>query len=113
MRIVYLVAACGVLAAVGAGGVFYYVKDSAHPPESGAAAPTPGAGQSFVVPSPSGHTVAWYQAHPDQIKEKLAACNNNPGTARQDPECSNAESAKDNNDIDSFINSAPKEAQPR
>ena len=101
------------LAAIGAGGVVYYARNSARPAASGTAAPARNAGETFVVPSPSVHTVAWYQAHPERIKEKLAACNNNPGTARHDPECYNAENAKEATDIDSFIKSAPKEAQPR
>jgi hypothetical protein len=42
----------------------------------------------------------------------LATCNDSPGTALHDPECFNAASAKENSDIDRFIESAPKDAQP-
>ena len=112
MRIGYLVVACGLFVAIGAGGALYYASNGARQVTSSAAVPAVGENQTFVVPPPSVHTVAWYQAHPAQIKLKLAACNNSPGTAMHDPECYNAESAKENNDIDRFIKSAPTEAQP-
>jgi hypothetical protein len=112
MRIVYLILACGILAVIGMGGAFYYVRNGVRPTSSGDAVPAHDASGSFAIPSPSVRTVAWYQAHPDQIKEKLATCNSSPGTAMHDPECFNAESAKENSDIDRFIKSAPKDAQP-
>jgi hypothetical protein len=111
MRIVYLGLACGLSVAIGAGGVVYYAKKGTVPAANGAATPAIGANQTFVPPL-SVHTVSWYQAHPDQIKVKLAACNDSPGTAMHDPECFNAASAKENTDIDRFIESAPKDAQP-
>jgi hypothetical protein len=112
MRIVYLGLACGLSVAIGAGGAVYYAKKGTVPAANGAATPAIGANQTFVVPPPSVHTVSWYQAHPDQIKVKLASCNDSPGTAMHDPECFNAASAKENTDIDRFIESAPKDAQP-
>jgi hypothetical protein len=112
MRIVHVVLACGLPVAIGAGGALYYARNGAGPVASGAAAPAPGANQTFAVPPPSAHTVSWYQAHPAQIKVKLAACNDSPGTAMHDPECYNAESAKEDSDIDRFIESAPKDAHP-
>lgn len=112
MRIVYLVLACSLFVVTVAGGAFYYARHGARPVASSAAVPAVGAKETFAVPPASVRTVAWYQAHPDQIKEKLAACNKSPGTAMHDPECYNAESAKDNSDIDHFIKSAPKDAQP-
>ena len=111
-RIVYLGLACG-LFAIGAGGALYYARNGARPVASSTPTPAHVSNQTLaVLPAPSVRTVAWYQAHPDQIKVKLAACNNSPGTAMHDPECYNAESAKENSDIDHFIDSAPKEAQP-
>ncbi len=110
MRIVYLVLACGVSGAIGAGGALYYVRNVPCPVASAAAAPAPGANQTFTVPP--ARTVSWYEAHPDQVKVKLATCNNSPGTAMHDPECYNAESAKEHSDIDHFIGGAPKDAQP-
>jgi len=112
MRIVYLGLACGLSVVIGAGGALYYSRQDAGPAANGAAAPTLGANQTFAVPLPSVRTVSWYQAHPDQIKVRLATCNDSPGTAMHDPECFNAESAKENSDIDRFIESAAKDAQP-
>lgn len=114
MRIIYAVLACGLPVAIGAGGAlyYYYMTNGAGPVASGAGALPHGANQIFVLPPPSVHTVTWYQAHPAEIKVKLAACNNSPGTAMHDPECYNAESAKEGSDIDHFIESAPKDAQP-
>jgi hypothetical protein len=112
-RIVYLGLACGLFVAIGAGGALYYARNGARPVASSTPTPAHVLNQTLaVLPAPSVRTVAWYQAHPDQIKEKLTACNNSPGTAMRDPECYNAESAKENSDIDHFIDSAPNEAQP-
>ena len=111
-RIQYLGLAGGLSVAIGAGGALYYARKGASLAVNSAAAPALGASQTFVVPRPSVHTVSWYQAHPDQIKIKLATCNDSPGTAMNDPECFNAASAKENSDIDRFIESAPKDAQP-
>jgi hypothetical protein len=109
MRIVYVAFICALLVVI---GVSYYERHEARPVTTSAPGPAHGANQSAAAPSLSVRTVAWYQAHPDQIKEKLAACSNDPGTAMHDPECNNAETAKHNNDIDHFIQSAPKDAQP-
>jgi hypothetical protein len=112
MRILYLGLACGLSVAIAAGGALYYARKGAVPTVNGVAAPPISANQTFVVPPPSMRTVSWYQAHPNQIKIKLAACNDSPGTAMHDPECFNAASAKENSDIDRFIESAPTDAQP-
>lgn len=112
MRIVYLVLACGLCVAIGVGGALYYARNAASPVSIGAPVPGLGAKQTSVVSPPPVHTVSWYQAHPDQIKIKLATCNDNPGTAINDPECYSAASAKENNDINRFIESAPKDPQP-
>jgi hypothetical protein len=110
MRIVYLGLACGLSVAIG--GALFYARKGADSAANSAAASALGANQTFVVPPPSVRTVSWYQAHPDQIKAKLATCNDSPGTAIHDPECFNAASAKENSDIDRFIESAPKDARP-
>jgi hypothetical protein len=112
MRTVYVGLACGLIVAIGAAGAVYYSRNGA-PAVTNSIAPAPHApNHTFIVPRPSVHTVAWYQAHPDQAKEKLATCNNSPGTAINDPECRNAATAKENNDLDNFIKSAPNDAQP-
>jgi hypothetical protein len=112
MRILYLGIACSLSVAIGAGGALYYARKSAVRAANGVAAPPISANQTFVVPTPSVRTVSLYQAHPDQIKVKLAACNDSPGTAMHDPECFNVASAKENSDVDRFIESAPTDAQP-
>ncbi len=112
MRILYLGLVCGLCVVIGAGVALYYARKGAVPAGNGVAAPAISANQTFVVPPASVHTVSWYQAHPDQIKVKLAACNDSPGTAMHDPECFNAASAKENSDINRFIESAPKDEQP-
>jgi hypothetical protein len=111
MRIVSLGLACGLSVAIGAGGAWYYARTGANSAANAAVTPALGVNQTLVVPPPV-RTVSWYQAHPDKIKAKLAACNSSPGTAMHDPECFNAASAKENSDIDHFIGSAPKDAQP-
>ena len=112
MRIVYLGIACSLSVAIGAGARCTTQGRVRSRPRMRAAAPPISANQTFVVPTPSVRTVSWYQAHPDQIKVKLAACNDSPGTAMHDPECYNVASAKENSDIDHFIESAPTDAQP-
>ena len=109
MRIVYLVLACCVSGAIGAGGALYYVRNVPCPVASAAAAPAPGANQTS--PSRLCAPSRGMKRTPTKSR-KLATCNNSPGTAMHDPECYNAESAKEHSDIDHFIESAPKDAQP-
>ena len=47
----------------------------------------------ITPPPPPIRTVTWFKAHPDEITQKLAACNDNPGVAMHDPECFNASDA--------------------
>jgi hypothetical protein len=35
------------------------------------------------------HTVMWYVGHPAEMKRVLAACNNDPGDAKNTPDCEN------------------------
>jgi hypothetical protein len=35
------------------------------------------------------HTVMWYVGHPAEMKRVLAACNNDPGDAKNKPDCEN------------------------
>src|SRR4051812_24553282 len=50
----------------------------------------------FAVPAKGEehHTVSWYHAHPADTLGKLAACNNDPGYAKHDPNCENAHEAR-------------------
>jgi hypothetical protein len=36
------------------------------------------------------HTVMWYVGHPAETKTVLAACHNDPGDAKNTPDCENA-----------------------
>ena len=47
-------------------------------------------------------TVSWYRQHQADLKQKLAACNDNPGAAMTDVECQNAAEAKSQIDTDEF-----------
>lgn len=44
--------------------------------------------------SPSEFTVDYYRAHPDERREKVSACANDPGALRDDPLCVNAREAE-------------------
>jgi hypothetical protein len=52
-------------------------------------------------------TVTWFKAHRSELDGKLALCGDNPGLGQHDPECANAGEAKDQNDIEDFVRSAP------
>ena len=70
-------------AGLGATGAVYLRPLQPTPPPVVATAP---------VPAPI-RAVTWFKAHPDEITQKLAACNDNPGVAMHDPECFNASDA--------------------
>ena len=52
-------------------------------------------------------TVSWYRQHQSDLKQKLAACNDNPGAAMTDMECQNAAEAKSQIDMDEFQGKQP------
>lgn len=82
IRILALALSCGFAgAAVGAGGTWYLTR-------------TVSGRVTIGIAEPSVHTVSWYQAHPAEIKTKLAACYDNPGRAIHDPDCANADDAQ-------------------
>jgi hypothetical protein len=82
IKILALALSCGLAgAAVGAGGTWYLTRILSGRVASG-------------IAEPSVHTVSWYQAHPAEIKQKLAACYDNPGGAIHDPDCANADDAQ-------------------
>lgn len=37
-----------------------------------------------------GHTASWYANHPHEMRAMIAACNDDPGHARHNPNCANA-----------------------
>jgi hypothetical protein len=47
-----------------------------------------------AAPPPPVHTVSWFRAHLAEAKKKNAECDNNPGGARTDPECINADQVR-------------------
>lgn len=53
----------------------------------------PSVAQAPVLTVAPVRTVAWFTAHPVEMRAKIAACNNNPGEAKRDPECENASDA--------------------
>ena len=55
----------------------------------------------------SARSVWWYRQHQSDLKQKLAACNNNPGAAMADEECQNAAEAKSEIDMDQFQGKQP------
>ena len=63
---------------------------------------------SMVVAAASPvRTVSWYRQHQSDLKQKLAACNDNPGAAITDAECQNAAEAKSQIDMDEFQGKQP------
>lgn len=46
------------------------------------------------APASEVHSVAWFVAHPDIMRGVLRLCHNNPGEARNNPNCVNAEQAE-------------------
>ncbi|MFZ3236933.1 MAG: EexN family lipoprotein [Stellaceae bacterium] len=54
-------------------------------------------------------TVSWYRQHQSDLKQKLAACNDDPGAAMTDVECQNAAEAKSQIDMDEFQGKQPSD----
>ena len=48
------------------------------------------------------HSVSWYREHQSDLKQKLAACSDNPGAAMTDADCQNAAEAKSQIDLEEF-----------
>ncbi len=56
-------------------------------------------------------TVTWFKSHRSELDGKLTVCRDNPGLGQHDPECANAGEAKDQNDIEDFVRSAPENSK--
>jgi hypothetical protein len=52
---------------------------------------------------PDARTVTWFKAHVPELQAKLAACKDNPGGARNDAECDNAQHAQWDLSFDAFL----------
>jgi len=68
----------------GAGGTWYLVKASPQ---------TPVPARGATITPHAARTVSWFKAHEPEMMQKRAACDDNPGIARTDPECANADNA--------------------
>jgi hypothetical protein len=64
----------------------------------------PGMAEAAAAPV---RTVSWYRQHQSDLKQKLVACNDNPGAAITDVECQNAAEAKSQIDMDEFQGKQP------
>ena len=53
------------------------------------------------------HTVSWYIGHLREMSQVLDQCRDDPGDARNDPNCINAEAAKMKNDNLQMLLSIP------
>lgn len=58
-----------------------------------------------VIPMapPTFRTLSWFQSNQAEMRQKLAACSDNPGVAAHDPECENALGASDHIAIDRML----------
>jgi hypothetical protein len=83
-EVIRLVAVALCFGAGGAGGTWYLVKMT--PPTSAPVTAT-------AITPHSVRTVSWFKAHQAEMMQKRAACDDNPGSARTDPECANADNA--------------------
>jgi hypothetical protein len=54
-------------------------------------------------PAPTIRTVTWFKAHPNEMNAKRAACRDNQGVGRHDPECPNASAAGLQLDVDADL----------
>jgi hypothetical protein len=54
-------------------------------------------------PAPTIRTVTWFKAHPNEMNAKRAACRDNQGVGRHDPECRNASAAGLQLDVDADL----------
>ena len=57
-----------------------------------------GAAAILVSAASPTRTVSWYMWHPEELRNTMARCDNDPGHARTDPDCINASSAKQKNE---------------
>lgn len=54
------------------------------------------------------HDVAWWKAHPVELKQELAKCGNDPGERKYAPNCVNAKKAKDELILDAHNKGVPQ-----
>jgi hypothetical protein len=91
-------AAIGVCSATGLAAVVYLVFPNRPPVASGVSPP-----DQMGSRPPDVRSVTWFKAHVPELHAKLASCKNNPGQARNDPECNNAQHAQWDLSFDAFL----------
>jgi hypothetical protein len=94
----YQLSLCLVCFAAGASSTWYITR---------VAFPTPVQQDAAAVPPPV-RTVSWFAAHPSEMRQKFAACNDNPGGAMTDPECENALTAREHTGLADSFPEAPR-----
>jgi hypothetical protein len=88
----------GVSSAVGLAVIVYLVVPDRPPVASWVTPPA-----RMVPRPPDARTVTWFKAHVPELQAKLAACKDNPGEARTDAECDNAQHAQWDRSFDAFL----------
>jgi len=88
----------GVSSAVGLAVIVYLVVPNRPPVASWVTPPA-----RMVPRPPDARTVTWFKAHVPELQAKLAACKDNPGRARNDAECDNAQHAQWDLSFDAFL----------
>jgi len=88
----------GVSSAVGLAVIVYLVVPNRPPVASWVTPPA-----RMVPRPPDARTVTWFKAHVPELQAKLAACKDNPGEARTDAECDNAQHAQWDRSFDAFL----------
>jgi hypothetical protein len=96
-RPLIIAAAIGVCSAAGFVAIVYVIP-SRPPATTGVAPPVQ------TAPRPAEpRTVTWFKAHVPELRAKLAACKDDPGRARADAECNNAQHAQWDLSFDAFL----------
>jgi hypothetical protein len=97
-RSLIIAAAIGICSAAGLAAIVYVVVPSRLPATTGIAPPVQ------TAPRPiEPRTVTWFKAHVPELRAKLAACKDDPGRARTDAECNNAQHAQWDLSFDAFL----------
>jgi hypothetical protein len=97
-RPLLVAAAIGLCAAAGLFAIVYLVVPNRPPVASWVSPPA-----RMVPRPPEVRTVTWFKAHVPELQAKLAACKDNPGEARTDAECDNAQHAQWDRSFDAFL----------
>jgi hypothetical protein len=80
-------------------GALVHVVFPNRPPAANAVSPP----AAIVSQPPESRSVTWFKAHIPELRAKLVACKDDPGQARNDAECSNAQHAQWDLSFDAFL----------